>query len=218
LSDTLDPVSRLASHPTSVVSDALDELGIDGVIAGVHAQRPGQGRVAGFALPVRLQPKSNDPGAYRFGGGVGKPLEQVLQTMKDGDVVVIDIAGSDRAAAWGGLASRIAQRRGVRGTVLWGSCRDVDEVRAIGYPVWAVGTTPRRSRNDFTFGSINESIQIRGVTIAPRDYILADDSGVLCVPAARITEVLELADRIEAQEAKLEAQVINDAVSSWDAV
>jgi regulator of RNase E activity RraA len=214
----LDPVSRLCTHPTSVISDALDELGIDGVIAGVHAQRPGQGRVAGFALPVRLQPKSNDPSAYRFGGGVGKPLEQVLQTMKDGDVVVIDIAGSDRAAAWGGLASRIAQRRGVRGTVLWGSCRDVDEVRAIGYPVWAVGTTPRRSRNDFTFGSINEPMTIRGVTIAPRDYILADESGVVCIPAARIDEVLDLADRIEEQEAKLEAQVINDAVSSWDAV
>jgi len=138
--------------------------------------------------------------------------------MQDGDVVVIDIAGSDRAAAWGGLASRIAQRRGVRGTVLWGSCRDVDEVRAIGYPVWAVGTTPRRSRNDFTFGSINEPMTIRGVTIAPRDYILADESGVVCIPAARIGEVLDLAERIEDQEAKLEAQVINDAVSSWDAV
>jgi regulator of RNase E activity RraA len=149
---------------------------------------------------------------------VGKPLEQVLQTMKDGDVVVIDIAGSDRAAAWGGLASRIAQRRGVRGTVLWGSCRDVEEVRAIGYPVWAVGTTPRRSRNDFTFGSINEAIEIRGVTIRARDYILADESGVVAIPAERIGEVLELADRIEAQEAKLEAQVINDAVSSWDQV
>ena len=92
----------------------------------------------GFALPVRLEPKSNDPSAYRFGGGVGKPLEQVLQTMKDGDVVVMDLGGSDRAAAWGGLASRIAQRRGVRGTVMWGSCRDVEEIRAIGYPVWSV--------------------------------------------------------------------------------
>jgi len=218
VTETLDPLSRLASHPTSVVSDALDELHVDGVIAGVHAQRQGQGRVAGRALPVKLQPKSHDPSAYRFGGGVGKPLEQVLKTMRDGDIVVIDIAGSDRASAWGGLASRIAQRRGVRGTVLWGSCRDVDEIRAIGYPVWSVGTSPRRSRNEFTFGSINEAIVIRGVTIAPRDYVLADESGVVVVPAARIDEVLALADRIAAQEAKLEAQAINDAVTSWDQV
>jgi regulator of RNase E activity RraA len=167
---------------------------------------------------VRLLPKSNDPSAYRFGGGVGKPLEQVLRTMRDGDVVVIDIAGSDRAAAWGGLASRLAQRRGVRGTVLWGSCRDVDEIRAIGYPVWAVGTSPRRSRNEFTFGSINEPITIRGVGIAPGDFVVADDTGVVCIPAARVEDVLALAERIAEQEAALEADAIHDAVSSWDAV
>jgi regulator of RNase E activity RraA len=174
--------------------------------------------VAGYALPVKLERKSKDPAAYRFGGGVGKPLEQVLKTMRDGDVVVIDIDGSDRASAWGGLASRIAQRRGVRGTILWGSCRDVDEIRSIGYPVWSVATSPRRSRNEFTFGSINQPIAIGGVTIAPRDYVLADESGVVVVPAARIDEVLALAERIAAQEAKLEAQAINDAVTSWDQV
>jgi len=215
---SLDPVSILSAYPTSVISDALDELAIDGVLPGVRAQRVGQGRIAGRALPVKLLPKSNDPSAYRFGGGVGKPLEQVLQAMRDGDVVVIDIAGSDRAAAWGGLASRIAQRRGVRGTVLWGSCRDIDEIRALGYPVWAVGTSPRRSRNDFTFGSINEPIGIGGVTIAPRDFVLADESGVVVVPAPRIGDVLELAARIAEQESRLEAQVLNGTLASWDDV
>jgi 4-hydroxy-4-methyl-2-oxoglutarate aldolase len=215
---TLDAVSRLLQHPTSVVSDALDELRIEGVVPGLEARRVGQGRVAGRALPVRLQRKANDASAYRFGGGVGKPLEQVLQTMRDGDVVVIDIDGSDRAAAWGGLASRLAQRRGVRATILWGACRDVEEIRAIGYPVWSSSVSPRRSRNDFTFGAINEPISIRGVTIAPRDYIVADESGVVAIPAARIDEVLALAERIAHQEALLEAQAINDSVSSWDAV
>lgn len=218
MSAALDPVSRLLRYPTSVVSDALDELGILGVLTGVQAQREGQGRIAGYALPVHLQPKSGDPAAYRFGGGVGKPLEQVLQTMKDGDVVLMDIGGSDRAAAWGGLASRIAQRRGVRGTIVWGSCRDVDEIRAIGYPVWAAATCPRRSRNEFTFGSINEPVTIGGVTVAPRDLILADESGVVAIPRARIGEVLDLCERIAAQEETLEAQILNDALASWDAV
>jgi 4-hydroxy-4-methyl-2-oxoglutarate aldolase len=77
---------------------------------------------------------------------------------------------------------------------------------------------PRRSRNDFTFGSINEPIAIHGVTIAPRDFVLADESGVVVVPAARIAEVLALADRIAGQEARLEAQVVNNALTSWDQV
>ena len=213
-----DPISALSSYSTSIVSDALDELAIVGVLPGLAARRIGQGRVVGRALPVRLEPRFNDPSAYRFGGGVGKPLEQVLQTMRDGEVVVMDLGGSIRAAAWGGLASRIAQRRGVRGTVMWGACRDVEEIRAIGYPVWSVAVCPRRSRNEFTFGAINEPITIADVTIAPRDYIVADESGVVCVPHARVAEVLPLCARISDQEAALEAHVLNDSLASWDAV
>jgi len=138
--------------------------------------------------------------------------------MRDGDVVIMDIGGSNRAAAWGGLAARLAQRRGVRGTVVWGSCRDVDEIRAIGYPVWAAATCPRRSRNEFTFGSINEPITIAGVTISQADYVLADESGIVIVPQERLREVIELSTRIMAQETLLEAQVVNDAVSSWDEI
>jgi len=215
---SLDPISQLSQYSTSIVSDALDELAVLGVLPGIEARRVGQGRVVGRALPVRLQPKSNDPSAYRFGGGVGKPLEQVLQTMQDGDIVVMDLGGSNRAAAWGGLASRIAQRRGVRGTIMWGACRDVDEIRAIGYPVWSVAVCPRRSRNEFTFGAINEPITIQGVTIAPRDFIIADESGVVCVPQGRFGEVIALCARIAVQERVLEAQVLNGSLESWDEV
>jgi len=215
---SLDPISQLSQYSTSIVFDALDELAVLGVLPGIEARRVGQGRVVGRALPVRLQPKSDDPSAYRFGGGVGKPLEQVLQTMQDGDIVVMDLGGSNRAAAWGGLASRIAQRRGVRGTIMWGACRDVDEIRAIGYPVWSVAVCPRRSRNEFTFGAINEPITIQGVTIAPRDFIIADESGVVCVPQGRCGEVIALCARIAVQERVLEAQVLNGSLESWDEV
>jgi regulator of RNase E activity RraA len=214
----IDPISRLLRYPTAIVSDALDELGVDGVLTGMRAQRAGQARTAGLALPVRLAPKSADPAAYRFGGGVGKPLEQVLKTMKDGDIVLMDLGGSQRAAAWGGLASRIAQRRGVRGTIVWGCCRDVEEIREIGYPVWAAATCPRRSRNEFTFGAINEPVTINGVTVEARDFIVADETGIVVVPRARIRETLDLCERIGVQEERLDAQVRNGAVESWDAV
>jgi regulator of RNase E activity RraA len=162
--------------------------------------------------------KANDPDAYRFGGGVGKPLEVVLKTMKAGDMVVMDLDGATNASAWGGLASRLAQRRGVRGTIMWGTCRDLEEIRAVGYPVWAVGVCPRRSRNEFAFGSINRDITINGVVIQPGDYVVADESGAVCVPQARGEEVLALVDRIEMQERILEQQVRDDVVSSWDQV
>ncbi|MCL4761321.1 MAG: RraA family protein [Burkholderiales bacterium] len=209
---------RLAAHPTATVSDALDELGLAGALSGIRAQREGLGRICGRALPVRFVRKSNDPQAYRFGGGVGKPLEVVLRTMKAGDVVVMDLDGAANASAWGGLASRLAQRRGVRGTILWGTCRDLEEIRAVGYPVWAVGVCPRRSRNEFAFGSINEEIRIAGVAVRPGDYVVADESGAVVVPHDRAEETLALVARIDAQERALEEQVRDDAVASWDQV
>lgn len=214
----LSIATRLAMHPTSVISDALDELGIAGALSGIVAMRPGIGSVCGRALTVRFERKSNDPKAYRFGGGVGKPLEKVLKTMKAGDMVIMDLDGAANASAWGGLSSRLAQRRGVRGTIMWGACRDLEEIRAVGYPVWAVGVCPRRSRNEFTFGSINQPLSITGVTIAAGDYLVADESGVVCVPQARAEETLELVAGIEAQEQLLEQQVRDDVVSSWDQV
>lgn len=218
MSDIGDIYLALLQFPTSVVSDAMDELGISGVLTGLQARRAGQGRICGRALPVRFKRKRDDPDAYRFGGGVGKPLEQVLKTMADGDVVIMDLDGADNAASWGGLASRIAQRRGVRGTIVWGCCRDVEEIRTIGYPVWSAHVSPRRSRNDFTFGSINEPIEIQGIRISRDDFILADESGIVIIPRDRLREVVELSTRILEQETRLEAQVIGNALASWDDV
>jgi len=210
--------TQLAEFATSELSDALDELGIKGVLPGLIAQRIGQGRIVGRALPVNLVAKSSDPDAYRFGGGVGKPLEQVLQTMADGDVVIMDLQGTNHASAWGGLASRLAQQRGVRGTIMWGTCRDVEEIRQIGYPVWAVGVCPRRSRNEFTFGSINKPINIAGVSISRDDYIVADESGVVVIPGAYAAKVIDLAKLIALQEKDLLHRVTTNSLTSWDAV
>ena len=58
-------------HPTSLISDALDELNINGAISSIP-QRYDQGRIAGRALPVKFSKKSSDPEAWRFGGGVEK--------------------------------------------------------------------------------------------------------------------------------------------------
>ena len=208
--------SQFFKYPTSMISDALDELGINGAISGMSAQRYDQGRIAGRALPVKFKKKSADPEAWRFGGGVGKPLEQVLKTMSSGQIVVMDLDGTVNATAWGGLASKLAQKKGVLGTIMHGTCRDLEEIRECGYPVWAIGVCPRRSRNDFTFGSINEPIFVTDVKICKNDIIVADQSGVVCVPENKINEVLALLEKVSHQESILEDQVLRNVVQNWD--
>jgi 4-hydroxy-4-methyl-2-oxoglutarate aldolase len=211
-------VRAFAEFPTSLISDAMDELGVAAVLPDVRAQRVGQGRISGRAMTVRFERKSRDESAYRFGGGVGRPLEQVLNTMSRGDVVVMDLDGTRTASAWGSLASRIAQLKGVRGTVLWGTCRDVEEIRAVGYPVWAVGAYPRRSRNEFTFGSIQEPIIIGDVTIGTGDIVVADETGVVCVPSGLAEEALALVKTIAGDEDQVLAQVEAGEDIDWDKV
>lgn len=208
--------SQFLKFPTSMISDALDEIGINGAISGISAQRYDQGRIAGRALPVKFTKKSADPDAWRFGGGIGKPLEAVLKTMSNGQIVVMDLDGTINATAWGGLASKLAQKKGVLGTIMHGTCRDLEEIRECGYPVWAIGVCPRRSRNDFTFGSINEPIYVTEVKICKNDIIVADQSGVVCVPKDKINEVLTLLEKISHQEYILEDQVLRNAVQNWD--
>ena len=208
--------SVFLKHPTSLISDALDELNINGAISGVFPQRYDQGRIAGRAFPVKFKRKSSDPEAWRFGGGVGKPLEQVLKKMSTGKVIVMHLDGALNATAWGGLASKLAQKKGVLGTIMHGTCRDVEEIRECGYPVWAKGVCPRRSRNDFTFGTINEPIEVTGVKIKKNDIIVADQSGVVCIPEEMIEETLNLLKKISKQEEILEDQVLKNDVQNWD--
>ena len=215
-SDTSSLENKFLQYPTAAVSDAMDELGLMGVLFNVMAMRIGQGRICGRAMTARLDRKIDDPAAWRFGGGVGKPLEAVLQRMRAGHVVVMDLGGATDASAWGGLASRLAQKRGVRGTIMWGACRDVEEIRQIGYPVWAVGTCPRRSRNTFTFGAIEEPVKIGEVAVSSGDFILADETGVVAIPDEHAAKILELVKKISRQEGLLETQVRDDTVENWD--
>ena len=120
------------------------------------------------------------------------------------------------ATAWGGLASKLAQKKGVLGTIMHGTCRDIEEIRECGYPVWAKAVCPRKNRNEFTFGTNNEATIVTGVKIKKNDIIVADQSGAVCVPDELIQETLTLLKKISNQEDLLEDQVLNNNVQDWD--
>lgn len=206
------------SLSTSTLSDAMDEMGISCIVAGLFSQRLDQGRIAGVAMTARFARVPHDDAAYRYGGGVGRPLEGVLQAMSPRDVVVLDLGGATDASAWGGLASRLATSKGVRGAIINGTCRDVEEIRGLGFPVWANGTCPRRSRNEFTFGSLREPVTIGGTEIQTGDIIVADATGVVRIPAGLASKVYETALTIAASEQKVLGDIVNGTGVDWDQV
>ena len=60
------------------------------------------------------------------------------------------------------------------GTIIHVTCRDVEQIRECGYPVWAKGICQRKRLNDFTSRTINELLLVTGVKIKKNDIIVAD--------------------------------------------
>ncbi|TCD70318.1 hypothetical protein EIP91_003947 [Steccherinum ochraceum] len=113
-------------------------------------------------------------------------------------------------AVWGGLMTAGAQSRGALGVVISGRCRDLSEHRAAGFPVFArghstVGQSPftRPSAVDVpvVIGSGSEDV-FPSTTVNPRDWIVADEDGAVCVPKGLLTKVLEVAAKGRDVDAK----------------
>lgn len=105
------------------------------------------------------------------------------------DVLVVNVGGDTEAGVWGGIMSMSAHQRGAAGLVMDGAVRDVDEIRASGFPVYAKAVCIKGTGKD-KIGWINHPIVCGGVSIRPGDLVVGDDDGVVVVGRERLDEVL----------------------------
>ena len=192
-------VDRLARLDTTVVSDALDKLGLP---AGVGHLRPqwGSPRLYGIARTVELE---SDPGD-ELGPHI---MTEVIADAAPGDVVVVANGGRTDVSCWGGLLSLGSVRRGLSGVIADGACRDIAEACSYGFPIFARGVAPRTARRRLRQKQIGGVVTIAGVKVAEGDLIIADDSGVTFIPQGSAAEVLDEAERIAARESAIAADI-----------
>jgi 3-hexulose-6-phosphate synthase/6-phospho-3-hexuloisomerase len=167
---------------TPNLSDAMHRGGALADLAplfdGIH--------MIGPAVTVRTYP-----------GDWAKPVE-AIDECRPGDVLVID-AGSRPPAVWGELATESCLQKGIAGVVIDGAIRDVDAIRALGFPAFARHRCPN-AWEPKGFGEINKPITISGARVSPGDWIVGDDSGLVAVPAERAVEIANRAlDVLEAE-------------------
>jgi regulator of RNase E activity RraA len=122
-------------------------------------------------------------------------------------VIVVANRGRTEMAGWGGLLARAARSRGVRGVIVDGAARDVDEAHELGFPLYARAAVPTTARGRAIELATNVPVTIDGVAVSPGDLTIADGSGVVFIPASGATEVLAEAERLAAREAELAAQI-----------
>lgn len=199
-----EALARLARLDACAVSDALDALGIAGAVSGLP-RRSTERRVTGRAVTVKLVAKDDAPppaGPPRHLGTTA------VELAGPDDVIVVEQRTGIDAGSWGGILTLAAKLRGVRGIVADGPVRDIDEARALGLPIFARATTARTARGRVAEAATNVAVRIGDVEVRPGDYVVADESGVVFVPAARIEEVLERAEAVAAREAAMAAALL----------
>ncbi|MGE5140378.1 MAG: RraA family protein [Rudaea sp.] len=148
-------------------------------------------RFAGFALTVKLYP-----------GDLVDCLDALAVAQKD-DVIVVDAAGETETSIWGGLMAGLCQQKGVVGAVVDGAIRDIDEIKALGFPIYSRAVIPRSTHSPYSKRmepiEVNVPIHCGGTLVNPGDLVLADEIGVVVIPAGETADVLARA-RAQAEQ------------------
>jgi 4-hydroxy-4-methyl-2-oxoglutarate aldolase len=193
--------ARLRELDTCVVSDAMDSLGLAGVADGLHPVWEGAD-VAGRVMTVTVREATSGIAVKPRHLGVG-----AIEASEPGDVIVVDNEGRVAMGAWGGLLTAAAREQGVAGVVVDGACRDVDEVRTLGFPAFARSGAMRTARGRVAEVATGEPVHIAGVEVRPGDFVRADGSGVVFVSADDVDRVLETAETLVAKEKRMLADL-----------
>ncbi len=190
--------ARARRIATSTWSDALDQLGIRGVVEGISV-RSGSERIAGRAVTVHEEVGSL--GAYPVDAfAVGR----ILQAAGAGDVLVIDMGGA-AVSTLGGLAAQAARARGIAGVLIDGGCRDLEEIEPTALWVASRHVTPVSGKQRVRVININEPVYLGGVGVSRGDYVIADQTGIVVVPAQHMQEALARAEHLESQDQRFRA-------------
>ena len=152
------------------------------------------GRRRSFAGAIRT---------FRYAGGL-KPLRDLVNERGEGQVLVIDGAGLASRALFGDVMAGLVARNGWAGVVVNGAIRDRAEIDAMDVGVKALGTVPKRAE---TTGSGERDVPVTfgGVTFVPGQRLVADEDGVIVLPAGMTEDDVDTAGTVAATAAYVQA-------------
>ena len=177
--------ASFADIPPTTLADLLDRGQVMDI--GIRPLWPSMPRVAGPAFTVRCP------------AGDNLMLHAAIYRAPPGSVIVVEAGDTDYAVA-GGNVCAVAKRHGIAAFVIDGVIRDVAEVREMGFPVFARGVIPIPGTKA-AIGPLNQAIRCGGAAVQAGDIIVADEEGIVVVPAARRAEILRDATARLAREA-----------------
>lgn len=124
--------------------------------------------------------------------GDNLPIHEAIRRAEKGDVLIVDCKGFTKGGHFGDVMATACKEKGLAGAVIIGTCRDREDIRSLGFPVYALGTCPAPTTK-VHHASFPGQITVGNACIRKGDLIFGDGDGIVVVPYEDEDDVMQKA-------------------------